>query len=54
METILDYVVAHFDALAPALALLVDFVLGAIPDRYVKYKGLLRRVLVGIANRIDG
>jgi len=34
-------------------AAVIDFIMGAIPDEYRPYKGVIRRVLVWLADRLE-
>ena len=44
----MEWFTENLDVFIPVIVLLVDFIAGAIPDKYLKYVGVIRR----IANKV--
>jgi len=53
MEAVIGWIVANPGAAAVVGGVLTDVIAGAIPDKYLQYKGAARRVLRGLLGILE-
>jgi hypothetical protein len=53
MDVVIAWIVANPEAAAAVAGLLLDLIAGAIPDKALAYKGIVRRALKWLLEKLE-